>query len=99
MRAHNKMWCYQSLAMDIRWEMFSPVQVWLHDDEIFAAFIEAICLMTERKWEGDFTEGPCVFALPDANVAKVAFVWKQSNNGDTFVVSPVELPWLAEWLC
>jgi len=84
--------------MDMRWEMLFPVQEWLHDGEVFATFVEAIRLMANHGWEGDFSAGPCVFALPDSCVARVAFAWKQSNNGDTFVVSPVELPWLADWL-
>ena len=47
-------------------------------------------------WEGDFRKGyePRVLMLPDEVEMKYAFVWKQENNGSTFVVSPIELPWL-----
>lgn len=45
-------------------------------------------------WEGDFRVEPHVGFLPiDGNVTPYC-VWKQDNNGDTFVVSPFEMPWL-----
>ena len=47
-------------------------------------------------WDGDFrdSEPPCVFWLPGENHFIPAFVWKQENNGNTFVISTVELNWL-----
>lgn len=45
-------------------------------------------------WEGDFTEGPKVFFLPvryEETGLHAGFMWKQSNNGCTFVASPEEL--------
>lgn len=49
-------------------------------------------------WEGDFVRGPGVFWLPDSESRsfKYAFAWKQQNNGMTYVVSPLPLPWLGE---
>lgn len=51
-------------------------------------------------WEGDIRGGDevSVFFLPDENEFAYAFVWKQDNNGTTFVVSPRPLPWLRELL-
>jgi hypothetical protein len=50
----------------------------------------------EHGWEGDFRSGnePRVVVLPDENDPKLALVWKQDNNGATFVASQVALPWL-----
>ena len=48
-------------------------------------------------WEGDIRDGPYVFGLPGGTHGtnmKVGFVWKQENNGQTFVASPFRLPWL-----
>jgi hypothetical protein len=49
-------------------------------------------------WEGDYRTGhePRVFWLPMETEFRYAFVWKQENNGTTFVVSPCALPWLDE---
>lgn len=47
-----------------------------------------------KGWEGDFRHNPCVFWLPSEMDFVCAFVFKQDNNGTTFVVSPVPLPWL-----
>ena len=49
-----------------------------------------------KGWEGDFHKGqePRVCWLPAPHAFAYAFVWKQDNNGDTFVVSPIALPWL-----
>ena len=47
-------------------------------------------------WEGDFREEPVVMWLPNESEFKHGFVLKQDNNGETFVVSPVELPWLED---
>ena len=53
------------------------------------------------SWEGDVMDGVYLFALPgknmDTNLA-LGIVWKQRNNGTTFVVSEMELPWLKECL-
>jgi hypothetical protein len=46
----------------------------------------------ELGWEGDFVEEPRVFWLPTEMEFEYAFVFKQENNGTTYVVSPQELP-------
>lgn len=50
-------------------------------------------------WEGDFLAGPYVFLLPDPDSVTMqpGFIWKQRNNGTTFIVSPFDLPWLNEY--
>lgn len=51
-------------------------------------------LAARNGWEGDYRETPRVFFLPADNEFTYGFVWKHDNNGDTFVVSPVGMPWL-----
>ena len=57
---------------------------------------EARGLAKAKGWEGDFQRGhePHVFWLPGENEFSYAFVWKQDNNGATFIISPIPLPWL-----
>lgn len=56
-------------------------------------------LAAEKGWEGDFRVGPYVFWLPSEtkNSFVYGFVFKQDNNGMTFVVSPEPLSWLKNW--
>ncbi len=49
-----------------------------------------------KGWEGIIQDGIWVFAIPDDVETKVGFVWKQDNNGTTFVISPIPLPHLRE---
>ncbi len=56
-------------------------------------------LQIARKvgWEGDIREGPFIAGLPTdkgGEDGKVMIAWKQDNNGDTFIVSPIRLKWL-----
>lgn len=48
-------------------------------------------------FEGDFRGDPRVFWLPDYDSAGFVygFVWKQSHGGRCFVISPCELPSIA----
>ena len=45
-------------------------------------------------WEGDFREEPRVIVLPGEVEPLLAIIWKQDNNGTTFVASQVRMPWL-----
>lgn len=58
------------------------------------AFNEAREKAEAVGWEGDYREFPRVFMLPEPGGFEMlfAFVWKQDNNGSTFLVSPIELP-------
>ena len=49
-----------------------------------------------KSWEGDMgIPSPFWIPTPEDNGGfSVGFVWKQGNNGTTFIVSPVELPHL-----
>lgn len=52
----------------------------------------------DNGWEGDARQPPAVFWLPDTRFAqfRCGFVVKQDNNGTTYVISPYELPHLAQ---
>lgn len=57
-------------------------------------------LVCKSSWEGDIrTKEMYFFALPDPenNTTRPGVIWKQDNNGTTFIFSPVELPWLEEY--
>jgi len=51
-------------------------------------------LARDHGWEGDYREGPFVMPVLIELEVGYAFVWKQDNNGSTFVLSPVPLPYL-----
>lgn len=55
---------------------------------------EAKAAAKNAGWEGDFKHEPCVFWLPSESEFDFAFVFKQDNNGTTFVVSRIALAWL-----
>jgi hypothetical protein len=50
---------------------------------------------SRHGWEGDFRHDPYVFWLPSETGFDHGFVFKQDNNGTTFVLSTQELPALA----
>ncbi len=68
------------------------------NDEAVLEFIDkwasAKDAASAKGWEGDFRHEPCVFWLPSEINFACGFVFKQDNNGTTFVVSPEPLPWL-----
>jgi len=48
-------------------------------------------------WEGDIRgNNMFLFSLPDPdnNNARYGLIWKQGNNGTTFICSPVKLDWI-----
>jgi hypothetical protein len=49
------------------------------------------------EWEGDVREGPYIYFVPAGhNSMAPLFAWKQNNNGETFIVSRVDLPMMEE---
>lgn len=48
----------------------------------------------DEGWEGDCRQGPVVFWVPMSTTFEYGFAFKQDNNGVTFVISPVPMPWL-----
>lgn len=100
---------YQINPIDWGWEHSKTVQQTLvdltadfaHDDHTSSTILDFISDWEYAKvaakdagWEGDFSEGPVVIWLPDELNFSYGFVFKQTNNGTTYVVSPVPMPWL-----
>jgi len=64
----------------------SVVQSRLEIAQLLARFI---------GWEGDIREGPFLSGIPwETGIPQFILAWKQNNNGETFVASPVQLTWL-----
>ena len=51
-------------------------------------------LAARAGWEGELRHGVFVFFLPADGMCSVGFVFKQDNNGTTFVVTEVPLDYL-----
>ena len=65
------------------------------DLEKFFADVEQARVLARRVgWDGDYRDRPRVFWLPDEDDFSYGFVWKQDNNGTTYVITPHPLPWL-----
>jgi hypothetical protein len=63
--------------------------------DFLADFENAKVLAKEHGWEGDYRGEPHVFWIPVEGEVTYGFVWKQDNNGTTFIVSPQPLPWVS----
>jgi hypothetical protein len=70
------------------------------------AFIEmamqcarAVCTAEGSFWEGDIRHNNLyVFSVPvDSPEMAIGLIWKQENNGSTYVCSPIEMPALEEY--
>jgi hypothetical protein len=49
---------------------------------------------SEKGWDGDLKGEPVVMWIPNDTEFNYGFAFKQDNNGTTYVMSPVEMPWL-----
>jgi hypothetical protein len=65
-------------------------------EEILNFVKEALRAGHSVGWEGDFKQygEPRVVVLPHPDEPRLALAWQQDNNGTTFVVSEVPMPWL-----
>lgn len=101
------MYVYETNPIDA-WDAFVPLEEILgrapsvttygRGDLVRQLMFACKAVATLAAWEGDVREGPYVIPIPGgewgAFEPELAFAWKQGNNGTTFIVSPVELPWL-----
>jgi hypothetical protein len=101
------LYAYHLPPIDFGWNHLKTVSETItnftHDEEYECKISEFLRiwelsknLSEEILWEGDFRESPRVFWIPSELKMIFGFVFKQDNNGSTFVVSPVELPFLIE---
>lgn len=67
-------------------------------DEFLSSWEGAKGAAARAGWEGDFRQDPVVFWVPDSVQFRYGFTFKQDNNGTTWVVSPVELTHLREYI-
>jgi hypothetical protein len=67
--------------------------------EVWDRFRSAMTAAKEgSNWAGDIREGPFVLLLPEPPAMQLAgFLWKEENNGTTYVVSEIALPWLDQY--
>lgn len=63
-------------------------------EEFLDSWIRAKQAAEAAGWDGDFRTGPVVFWLPSADRFEYGFAFKQDRNGNTYVISPQELPHL-----
>jgi hypothetical protein len=73
---------------------FSNPDPFVDVDDFLTDWRAAQDLASGLGWEGDFKNDPVVFWVPAEDRFIYGFAFKQDNNGSTFVVSPVPLPWL-----
>jgi hypothetical protein len=104
----TKQWhIYELPPIDFLWEMLPTTKEVLKKfidyegfsklSEFIKAYHNALDMARKVGWEGDFRSyTPRIFWLPDDTEFSYAFVWKQDNNGTTYVVSPYRLIWLEE---
>lgn len=66
--------------------------------EIIAKSDTALALAREMGWDGSYTGCPYLFWLPSKNSQsfEYGFVFKQTSDNTTFVISPIELSYLAQ---
>ena len=103
---YSKWYSYEILPIDFRWEhLNSPEHVLAtikNDDDwelsayIFEAAYEAAKkLAYSLNWDGDISE-EAVFFVPIEGEFMYGFALKQSNNGATYIISPIPLPHLED---
>lgn len=66
--------------------------IFYHMTDFDKNFRTVMSLAKKVGWEGDMRGEPYVFWLPQDCSMVYGFVWKQENNGDTFVGSRIRLP-------
>ncbi|MDC4564550.1 hypothetical protein NQ790_03785 [Acinetobacter baumannii] len=66
--------------------------------EIIAKSDTALALAKEMGWDSSYTGCPYLFWLPSKNTQsfEYGFVFKQTSDNSTFVISPIELAYLAQ---
>jgi hypothetical protein len=103
---------YAIAPIDLRWEFLAAVDATAAEikaqeqalgsegdpssGQFAAAWESAQDAAGEAGWEGDFRHPPRVFWVPGDTEFDFGFVFKQDNNGNTYVISPVELPHLED---
>lgn len=106
MNQDRNLFCYEIGTLDWGWQFLQPI-----DQAVLAIFHDknngdmlkqfkndwhhAQLLAGHHEWrQGE--EAPAVFWMPTKEYCMAyAFVFKMDHGGETFVVTPYEMPWLA----
>lgn len=107
---NETLYCYQQTPLDDCWGALRTVsataEFLARADEregypsvgdFVGKWGRALGLARRVGWDGTITGADAVFWLPTGdNYLTCGFVFKQSDDGGTFVVSPYPLPWVEE---
>ncbi len=97
------MFLYEFGHIDYDWHLIPTVEEFCMNPDLH--HVEDLLLDCLRfakvstSWDGTFVFEPRILFFPHVDNSfgwSYGFVWKISNNGTTYVVSPVEMPWLSE---
>jgi hypothetical protein len=90
----------QYFAISHLQDRYEDLQLSQHFDNVLRLLFRGMeCARRYGDWEGDVAHGVFISAVPtEDGECKLMLAWKQSNNGDTYVVSEMALPWLGERL-
>ena len=90
------LYCYAITPIDLWWGAIHEKDLGplLNSDEIVELIKKAQTAFLDLGWDGDISEGPYYFALPQDVETSIGYMLKQDNSGNTFVASPEELPYL-----
>ena len=109
MKTDGDMYCYEVGTIDWGWHHLQSIEKTVLDlfnnewDGDVLQNMQANWMVAQRlatgKCSGPWRKGleaPAVFWIPtkDGGMA-YGFIFKQDHGGDTFVVTPYEMPWLA----
>lgn len=76
----QKWYVYNITPMDLGWEFLERISMDAVPLEIHQAAFDL-------GWEGDTQDGAFVFYVPNETQISRGYVWKQNNNGTTFVAT------------
>lgn len=85
---------YHVAACDQGWENIPTVDSGMKLTTNSALWENILKAARKVGWDEKFQIEPHLFFLPDEDGFQTAFAWKQVDNGDLIVISPVSLSWL-----
>lgn len=65
-------------------------------DELSVLVEKAESMARDLGWDGENRHEPRVFFVPVEGTMAMGLIWKQDNNGTTYVASPVKMPHLED---